>query len=40
MTFPGPQGYAIEFTTETKIVPDTFPFQDCYMDTCKGTLVW
>jgi len=39
MTFPGPNGTAIEFTTETNIIPDKFPFEDCVGHTCKGKLV-
>jgi len=39
MTFPGPNGTAIEFTTETNIIPNKFPFNDCYGESCKGTLV-
>ncbi|CAK8676928.1 unnamed protein product [Clavelina lepadiformis] len=39
MTFPGPNGTMLEMTTETKIIPDKFPFQECHMDGCKGDLV-
>jgi len=28
-----------EFTTEVSILPDVFPFDDCYLETCHGTLV-
>jgi hypothetical protein len=27
------------FTSEVSIVPNIFPFDDCHMETCKGTLV-
>nr|XP_002128778.1 autocrine proliferation repressor protein A [Ciona intestinalis] len=39
MTFPASDGNMIEFTTETNIIPDKFPYPDCYKDSCKGTLV-
>ena len=38
--FPGPDGTALELTTETQIIPDTYPTNDCYGDGCIGTLVW
>jgi hypothetical protein len=27
------------FTSEVSIVPNVFPFEDCYMEGCYGTLV-
>jgi len=39
MTFSGPDGTLFETTTETNIIPNTFPFPDCHMEACKGTLV-
>lgn len=29
----------IQVTTETNIVPETYPFEDCTLDSCIGTLV-
>jgi hypothetical protein len=29
----------LRFTSEVSIVPDIFPYDDCYMETCKGTLL-
>ncbi|CAF1002204.1 unnamed protein product [Rotaria sordida] len=37
--FPGPDGTALELTTETQIIPDTYPTSDCHGADCKGTLV-
>jgi len=37
--FPGPDGTALELTTETQIVPDTYPTGDCHDVGCIGTLV-
>ncbi|CAF1107718.1 unnamed protein product [Didymodactylos carnosus] len=39
VNFPGPQGTALELTTETLIIPDTYPTDDCSGDGCYGTLV-
>jgi PhoPQ-activated pathogenicity-related protein len=39
VNFPGPDGTVLELTTETQIVPDTYPTNDCAGDTCYGTLV-
>ena len=40
MTFPGPvSGTVFETTTETNIIPHKFPFADCHMEACKGTIV-
>jgi len=27
------------FTTEVSVVPDVYPYDDCYMETCEGNLV-
>ena len=37
--FPGPDGTALELTTETQIIPDTYPTGDCSGAGCRGTLV-
>ncbi len=39
VNFPGPDGTVLELTTETQIVPDTYPTADCSDDSCFGTLV-
>jgi hypothetical protein len=40
MTFEGvDDGSVLEITTESNIIPDTFPFPDCHGDSCFGTLV-
>jgi hypothetical protein len=38
-TFPGPDGTELELTTETQIIPDTYPVDDCSGASCIGTLV-
>jgi hypothetical protein len=38
-TFPGSDGTALELTTETQIIPDTYPVDDCSGASCIGTLV-
>ncbi len=38
-TFPGADGTALELTTNTQIIPDTYPIADCSGDGCIGTLV-
>ncbi|XP_071129143.1 autocrine proliferation repressor protein A-like [Mytilus edulis] len=38
-TFDGIDESVHEYTTETMIIPDTFPFPDCSGKTCRGTLV-
>lgn len=40
VNFPGIDDTALELTTETQIIPDTYPTSDCHGDTCYGTLVW
>lgn len=37
--FPGPDDTYLELTTETQIIPDTYPTSDCYGTQCIGTLV-
>lgn len=39
VNFPGPDGTALELTTETQIIPDTYPTADCSGEGCFGTLV-
>ena len=38
-SFAGPDGTALELTTETQIIPDTYPTNDCSGTGCIGTLV-
>jgi hypothetical protein len=37
--FPGPDGTVLELTTETQIIPDTYPTDDCHDEGCWGKLV-
>ena len=37
--FPASDGGDLILTSETNIIPDTFPFEDCYQQGCQGTLV-
>ncbi|KAH9499597.1 hypothetical protein Btru_074237 [Bulinus truncatus] len=39
LQFPGIKASTLEFTTEVNIIPDTFPYPDCYGTACYGTLV-
>jgi hypothetical protein len=39
VNFPGPDGTILELTTETQIIPDTYPTADCHDDDCFGVLV-
>ncbi|KAL3877581.1 hypothetical protein ACJMK2_035277 [Sinanodonta woodiana] len=39
VTFPGLMGSVLEFTTDAMIIPNTFPFEDCHGEQCKGELV-
>jgi hypothetical protein len=39
VNFPGPDDTILELTTETQIIPDTYPTSDCMGDGCYGTLV-
>ncbi|CAF1530311.1 unnamed protein product [Rotaria sp. Silwood1] len=38
-TFPGPHGTALNLTTETLIIPNTFPVGPCSEEQCYGNLV-
>lgn len=37
--FPGPDSTLLQLTTETQIIPDTYPTDDCHGDGCAGKLV-
>lgn len=40
MTYAGPDGRLIYVTTETNIVPDVFPYEDCHgEEQCRGVLL-
>lgn len=39
VTFPGLKNSTLTFTTETVIIPDTYPFSDCHGVSCRGHLV-
>ena len=39
LSFPGVDGAESILTTETNIIPETFPFEDCYREGCGGVLV-
>jgi len=39
VTFPGLEDSVLEFTTQTHIIPDTYPFPECHDDACRGSLV-
>jgi hypothetical protein len=39
MKFPGVNGTTFSVSTCTSILPETFPFPDCYAETCQGPLV-
>ena len=38
-TFPGLSSNSLQVTTETNIIPNIYPFPDCYREECKGKLV-
>jgi hypothetical protein len=38
-TWPVDSPGSLDFTTEVSIWPDTFPFEECYGEECKGTLL-
>lgn len=38
-SFNGLENSVLTVTSETNVIPDTFPFEDCYGESCKGTLV-
>lgn len=39
MSFPSIESSMFVITTETNIIPETYPFEDCTLDSCYGTLV-
>jgi hypothetical protein len=39
VNFPGPDGSVLELTTETQIIPDTYPTGECHGDECYGKIV-
>ncbi len=39
LAFPGLESSVVELTSEISVVPNTFPFADCYKESCLGTLV-
>ncbi|KAH3871998.1 hypothetical protein DPMN_035212 [Dreissena polymorpha] len=39
VTFAGLDDSVLEFTTQTLIIPNTYPFPDCHGAECRGTLV-
>ncbi len=39
LTFPGPQNISLNLTTETLIIPNTYPVGPCTGDQCYGTSV-
>ena len=39
LSFPGIDGAETIVTSETNIIPETFPFEDCYREGCGGVLV-
>jgi hypothetical protein len=38
-TFPGPENKTLILTTETLIIPNTYPLGPCTGEQCYGTLV-
>ena len=39
LSFPGPDNSVLEISSEVNIIPETFPFADCYREECYGKLV-
>jgi hypothetical protein len=39
VTFPGPENTTLTLTTETLIIPNTYPVEPCENEECYGTLV-
>ncbi len=39
LSFKSIENSVIQVTTEANIVPETWPFEDCTLDGCRGTLV-
>lgn len=38
-TFSGLEDSSLQVTTETNIIPEYYPFEDCTFDSCYGKLV-
>ena len=39
LSFEGLDDTVLQLSSEVNIIPETYPFTDCYADTCQGTLV-
>ena len=39
ITFPGLEDSVLEISTEVNVIPETFPYPDCYREQCYGNLV-
>ena len=39
VSFPGLDDSVLQVSTQVNIIPETFPFPDCYQESCRGTLV-
>ena len=39
LSFPGLDDTVLEVSTEVNIIPGTFPFPDCFRESCLGSLV-
>jgi hypothetical protein len=39
LSFEGLENSVNQVTTETNIIPETYPFEDCYKESCYGKLV-
>jgi len=39
LSFSGPDGSVLDLTSETLVIPDTFPSDDCHDEQCLGTIV-
>ena len=39
LSFPGLDSTILEISSEVNIIPETFPFPDCYRESCQGPLV-
>jgi hypothetical protein len=39
LSFPGANNTITTVTSETNVIPQTFPYPDCYGQSCLGTLV-
>lgn len=38
-SFPGLENSMLQVSTETNVIPNIYPFDDCYRDSCLGDLV-